>query len=122
MTDTTRHVLLLDLVNDAESIAAYRKWHEPGGPPAAINASLRDAGIVSMEIWQLHDRMALIMETAPHFDAVAKAASDAASDDVRAWEALMGKLQRPLPFAPEGVKWMAAERIYSLADQPVGEG
>lgn len=114
----TRHCLFLDLVDDAKLIAEYRRWHAPGGPPAAVTRSIRDAGILDMEIWQAGDRLVMIMETAPHFDPEAKARRDATDPDVRAWEFLMDRLQRRLSFAPEGVKWVAAERIYALGEQP----
>ena len=71
-----------------------------------------------MEIWQAGDRLVMIMETGPTFDPDAKAASDAADPEVQAWETLMDRFQRRLPFAPDGVKWVAAEQIYALRDQP----
>ena len=51
------------------------------------------------------------------FDPVAKAAADAASEDVQAWETLMWTFQQALPFAQPGEKWLPMERIYSLAKQ-----
>lgn len=113
-----RHVLILDLQDDPEAIAAYRHWHRPGGPPAAINRSIREAGIESMEIWHAGDRLVMVMETGPTFDPAAKAARDAADPDVQAWETLMDRFQRRLPFAADGVKWMPTERIYALDEQP----
>lgn len=113
-----RHVLILDLQDDPEAIAAYRHWHRPGGPPAAINRSIREAGIESMEIWHAGDRLVMVMETGPNFDPAAKAARDAADPDVQAWETLMDRFQRRLPFAADGVKWMPTERIYALDEQP----
>lgn len=114
----TRHCLFLDLVDDPELIAQYRQWHAPGGPPAAVTRSIREAGILDMEIWQAGDRLVMVMETGPAFDPRAKAARDAANPDVRAWEALMDRFQSRLAFASEGVKWVPAERIYALGDQP----
>lgn len=113
-----QHVLLLDLDNDPDAIAAYRAWHRPGGPPAAVSRSIREAGIVAMDIWLAGDRLVMVMETGPGFDPAAKARRDADDPDVRAWEALMDGYQRRLAFAPAGVKWVAAEKIYALADQP----
>jgi L-rhamnose mutarotase len=113
-----QHILLLDLDNDPDAIAAYRAWHRPGGPPAAVTRSIREAGIVAMDIWLAGDRLVMVMETGPGFDAAAKARRDADDPDVRAWEALMDRYQRRLAFAPPGVKWVAAERIFALAEQP----
>ncbi|WP_235199723.1 L-rhamnose mutarotase [Sphingomonas sp. RIT328] len=114
----TRHLLLLDIDPSSDSIAAYRDWHRAGGPPAAINRSIRASGIESLEIWHVGDRLAMVMETGPAFSATAKAAADAADPDVQAWETLMEQFQRRLPFAAPGEKWVAAERIYSLDEQP----
>ena len=113
-----RHVLFLDIDPAVESVAAYRDWHRAGGPPAAITASIRASGVEALEIWHVGDRLAMIMETGPDFSAAAKAAADAADPDVQAWEALMERFQRRLPFAPDGEKWVAAERVYSLDEQP----
>jgi len=113
----TRHCLLLDLVDDAELIARYRAWHAPGATPPAIVRSIRAADITGMEIYQLGDRLVMIMETGPAFSAEAKAAADAADADVQAWEALMSQFQRPTPWTPAGQKWTPAERIFDLAEQ-----
>ena len=115
---TTRHVLLLDIHPDDANVSAYRDWHRAGGPPEAITRSIRQSGIVSLEIWHMFDRLAMVMETAPGFSFEAKAAADAADPDVQAWEALMDQFQRRLPSAPTDTKWGRAQRIYSLDDQP----
>jgi L-rhamnose mutarotase len=113
-----RHVLLLDLVDEPAAIAAYRHWHRPGGPPTAVTRAIRDAGIVDMEIWQVGDRLAMVMETADDFDPAAKTARDVNDSDVQAWETLMDQFQKRLACAPPGAKWAAAERIYALGEQP----
>lgn len=115
-----RHVLLLDLVDDPESIADYRRWHQPGRTPPAIIRSIRAAGITAMEIHSLGDRLVMVMETGPGFDPAAKAAADAADPDVLAWEALMDRFQKPTPWARAGEKWTPAERIFDLAEHGAG--
>lgn len=113
-----RHVLLLDLNDDAEAIAVYRRWHAPGGPPAAVIASIRASGIAGMEIHLLGDRLVMLIEAADDFSFAAKAAADAADPEVQAWEALMDRFQKPTPWTRPGEKWTPAERIFSLAEQP----
>lgn len=115
---TISRVLLLDLVNDADLIAAYRDWHRPGGPPAAVTRSIREAGIVEMTIWQAGDRLVMLIETTADYDPAAKAQRDAKDSEVRGWETMMDRFQKRLPFASEGTKWVAAERIYALSEQP----
>jgi L-rhamnose mutarotase len=113
-----RHVLVLDLVDDQGAIAAYRDWHRPGGPPEAVTRAIRESGIASMEIWQAGDRLVMMMETTPAYDPAANAERNVRDADVRAWETLMDKFQRRLPFAAPGEKWVAAEQIYDLDAQP----
>lgn len=114
-----RRCFAVDLHDDPEMIAAYRKWHEPGGPPPAINAAIRSEGIESLEIWLVGDRMFMVMEQDADAaaDDAGKQARDAANPDVVAWERLMGTFQKSLPFAPDR-KWVEMERIYSLGEQP----
>lgn len=114
----SRHVLLLDVQDEPAAIAAYRHWHRPGGPPEAVTRAIRSSGVVALEIWHVGDRLVMLMETIAAFDAVATAARDAADPAVQAWETLMDRFQRRLPFATGDQKWVAAEQIYSLAEQP----
>ena len=113
-----RHVLMLDLIDDADKIARYEAWHGAGAVPAAVVRSIRAADITGMEIHRLGDRLVMIMETGPAFSGEAKAAADAADPDVQAWEALMDGFQTPTPFARPGEKWTPATRIFSLDEQP----
>jgi L-rhamnose mutarotase len=108
----------MDLVDDRDAIAVYRTWHRPGGPPASVTRSIRQAGIERMDIWLAGDRLVMVMETGPCFDPEAKRMRDALDPNVQEWEALMDGFQKRLPFAPDGVKWVAAEQIYALTDQP----
>lgn len=115
----TRRCFAVDLNDDAETISAYRRWHEPGGPPPAVAAAIRADGVTQLEIWLTDDRLFMIMEQdmaiAP--DPEEKRRRDAADPDVAAWDRLMASFQRPLPAHPD-TTWVEMERIYSLAQQP----
>lgn len=115
---TTRHYLALDLHDDPELIRAYEEWHRPGKIPAGVTASIRNAGILNMEIWRAGNRLFMVMDTAAGFCPDAKASADMASPDVQAWERLMWEFQKPLPCAKDGEKWVPLTRIYTLAEQP----
>lgn len=117
---TRRLCFVLDLADDPALIARYREWHRPGGPPAAVTRSIRDADIHALEIWLSGPRLFMVMDVGPDFSAARKAATDAADPDVQAWEQLMWEFQRPVPWAAPGDKWVAAEQIYALAEQPTG--
>ena len=113
---TTRSCLALDLADDPTLIAEYIARHERIWPEIA--ASIRDAGIVSMEIWRTGNRLFMVMETDERFDPSAKAAADAANPRVQEWEQLMWRFQQPLPWADPGQKWVPMTRIFDLAQQP----
>ena len=114
---TERHVLLIDLVDDAEAIARYEAWHAAGAVPPEIADSIRTAGIVAMDIYRTGNRLVMVMETDASFDPARKAAADAADPAVIAWETQMNMVQRPLPWAEPQAKWTAARRIFSLDEQ-----
>jgi L-rhamnose mutarotase len=116
----TRRVLILDLKDDPALIAAYEAHHGPGAVPAAIVGSIRAAGIEEMEIYRTGNRLVMVMETGPGFDADAKSAADAGDPAVVAWEELMDRYQQRLPWAPPGTKWLEAARIFALAEQSGG--
>jgi L-rhamnose mutarotase len=122
-----RMCFAVDLRDDPEAIAIYKRFHAPGGPPAGVTRSLRDAGIAVLEIYLIGNRLFMIMEVEPHYSAEAKAHADAANPDVQGWNALMDTLQQSLPFAPvdnvggqpSAGKWQPMECIYTLAAQPI---
>ena len=113
----TRLYYALDLKDDPALIERYKAWHAPGAVPAAINASMRDHGIAELEIFLAGNRMVMVLTPGPGFDPAGKAAFDAASPEVQAWETLMWEFQQALPFAPSGEKWVAMERVYALSEQ-----
>lgn len=116
-----RRCFALDLRDDPEVIEKYKHWHRPGGPPAEVTRSLRDTGIVSLDIYLIGNRLFMIMDSDPAAPTRTGSTDDNHNPHVRAWEALMGELQQDLPFpnrGPGAGKWRLLEHIYSLADQP----
>jgi L-rhamnose mutarotase len=104
----------LDLNANPELIAEYERWHQEGRIWPDILQSLRSSGIEEAEIFRTHDRLVLVLEVPADFDPDAKAAADAANERVVAWEAMMSKYQKPLPWARPGEKWVLMRRIFSL--------
>lgn len=107
-----RYCYALDLKDDAEAIAAYDAHHRAVWPE--IIASIRSAGICSMEIYRVSNRLFLMMETEDSFDPEVKADQDARDPKVIQWEELMWHYQQALPNARPGEKWMLMERIFVL--------
>jgi L-rhamnose mutarotase len=108
----------LDLKNEPALIEAYKAWHAPKAPPAAVTQAIRAAGVESLQIFLTGNRLYMLMEVTPRFSAEAKAAADALNPEVQAWEKLMWDFQQALPWAKRGQKWVPAELIYDLAEQP----
>jgi L-rhamnose mutarotase len=107
-----RYCLTLELKDDPALIAEYRRHHQKIWPE--ITSSIKDAGIVDMEIYLLGARMFMIMEVNERFSFEAKAKADRENPRVREWEELMWKFQKPLPQAKAGEKWLRMERIFKL--------
>jgi len=107
-----RFCLTLDLKNDPQLIADYRRYHERIWPD--ITQSIKDSGVVDMEIYLLGKRMLMIMEVNESFSFKEKAKADQLNPKVQEWEQLMWKFQEPLPDARPGEKWVRMERIFKL--------
>lgn len=109
-----RFCFALDLKDNPELINEYIKHHQNVWPE--ILESITDTGIIDMEIYNVGNRLFMIMETEDHFDSAVKAEADQNNPKVQQWEALMGKYQKRLPFVNKGQKWVEMDRIFSLAE------
>jgi len=107
-----RYILLLDLVDEESSIKRYEAYHEK--IPQAIEASIRSAGITSMEIFRFGNRLVMEMVVNDSFSFEAKNKSDQDNPDVQAWENLMNEFQQRIPGSKPNEKWVLTQRIFSL--------
>lgn len=107
-----RYCLALDLKDDEVLIKEYEAYHQRVWPE--ILASIKQAGIDSMEIYRAGNRLFMIIEAATDVNFAVKAAADASSEKVQEWETLMWKYQQALPFAKPGEKWIMMEKIFDL--------
>ena len=110
-----RFCLTLDLKNDPKLIEEYKRYHTQVWPE--IVKSIRDSGILDMEIYLLGTRMFMIIEADENFSFESKAEADSANAKVQEWEQLMWKFQESLPEAKPGEKWMLMERIFKLEER-----
>ena len=110
-----RHCLTLDLQNDPEKIAEYKRHHEKIWPE--IRDSLFDAGVKDMEIYLAGTRMFMIMDVAESFSFENKAAMDRSNSKVMEWEELMANFQA-VPEGADAVKrWAVMEKVFDLKKQ-----
>lgn len=107
-----RYCLALDLKDDPALIAEYEAYHGAVWPE--ILASIRDSGILNMEIYRWGNRLFMIMETSDDFSFERKSAMDKANEKVNEWEELMWKYQQALPGAAPGEKWILMDKIFDL--------
>jgi L-rhamnose mutarotase len=107
-----RYCFALDLRNDSELISQYKAWHQQDCVPAAVPRSFVRAGIGSLEIYCVRNRLFMVIEAGGAFDLNVVTGGDADAIDIRAWAVLMENYQQPLPGARDGESWIAAEIIY----------
>src|SRR5438874_332850 len=81
-----RFCFTVDLKDDPELIAEYRKYHEKIWPE--ITESIRNSGIEDMEIYLLGTRMFMIMKVNESFTFEKKARADQQNPKVHEWEEL----------------------------------
>lgn len=102
----------MDLKDDGALIAEYEQYHAAVWPE--ILQSIREAGIMAMEIYRAANRLFMIMEVAEDFSFERKAAMDEANPTVQRWEELMWKYQQALPGSKPGEKWIQMKNIFTL--------
>lgn len=109
-----RYCLTLDLKNDPELIREYEKYHAEVWPE--VISSIKDSGILNMQIYRYETRLCMIMEVNDDFNFEKKALADANNEKVQQWEELMWKYQQPLAGAAKGEKWKLMEKIFELRE------
>lgn len=107
-----RYCLTLDLIDDSELIAEYKKYHK--NVWSEIIESIKKSGIETLEIYLLSNRLFMIMEVNESFSFEKKSKMDSENSKVQEWENLMWNYQQALPIAKKGEKWMLMEKIYEL--------
>ncbi len=103
--------LALDLENDPEKIAAYKKHHQAVWPE--ILESIGASGILSMHIYNVENRLFMVLETTDDFSFEKKAQLDQNNPKVQDWETLMWRFQKALPNSKTGEKWRLMREIFS---------
>ena len=109
-----RYCLALDLKDQPELIKEYIYYHSPGNVWPEVLQSIRNSGILGMEIYQTGNRLFMIMEVADDFTFERKAEMDKNNQKVQDWEELMWKFQQALPGTKPGEKWVLMDKIFTV--------
>ena len=111
---TKRYVQFLEISDDPELIAQYRKWHSQEYNWKEVRDGIREVGILEMEIYLLGSRLVMIVDAPVDFrwsEAMKRLATLPRQAE---WEALVSKFQGCRPDARSDEKWQPMERIFRL--------
>ncbi len=104
----------LDLRDNPELIAEYRKRHSEEYAWKEIIAGIREVGILEMEIYILGTRLVMILETPADLDIDAAMERLATLPRQQEWEDYMSVFQQTEPGASSADKWQPMERMFRL--------
>lgn len=104
----------LDLKDNPELIAEYRRRHSEGEAWKEVIDGIREVGILEMEIYLLGTRLFMIVETPLDFDWDKSMARLAKLPRQQEWENYMAEFQEVAPGASSDEKWRMMERIFHL--------
>ncbi len=113
-TTFKRFCKTLELRDDPELIAAYKKAHAKGQAWPEITWGIREVGILNMEIYLVGNRLFMIMDTVPDFEHDKAMAELAKKPRQSEWEEQMSKFQNSSTGASVDEKWQLIERIFKL--------
>ena len=104
----------LDLKENPELIAEYRRRHSRGEAWSEILWGIREVGILEMEIYLVETRLFMIVETPVDFDWDSAMERLAKLPRQQEWEDYMSEFQQAPPGASSDEKWRMMERIFHL--------
>jgi L-rhamnose mutarotase len=105
--------LALDLKNDEQLMKEYEEYHQAVWP--SILKQIKETGILTCEIYKVHNRLLMVLQTTEDFSFERKAQLDATDPNVQEWEALMWRYQQAIPGSMPNEKWQLMTNIFSLS-------
>ncbi len=114
--ETKRFVQILELRDDPDMIAQYRKWHSQEYQWKEIRDGIREVGILEMEIYILGTKLVMIVDAPADFDWDSAMARLATLPRQAEWEAFVAKFQGCSAEARSDEKWQMMERMFYLYD------
>lgn len=109
-----RYCQTLDLRDNPELVAEYRRRHSRGEAWPEVIEGLRQVGILEMELYIIGTRLFMIVETPLDFDWDTAMARLATLPRQQEWEDYMSVLQMSAPGVTSAQKWRLMERMFYL--------
>ena len=109
-----RYCQTLNLKDNPELIAEYRKRHSKGEVWPETLAAIREVGILEMEIYILGTRLFMIVETPLDFEWDTAMDRMATLPKQEEWEAYMAVFQQAEAGASSAEKWQLMDRMFYL--------
>ena len=109
-----RYCQTMDLRDNPELIAEYRRRHSRENAWAQILDGIRQVGILEMEIYILGTRLFMIVETPLDFDWDTAMARLATLPRQQEWEDYMAMFQQCKEGATSDEKWQMMEQMFYL--------
>ena len=113
-TQVKRFCQTLDLKDNPELIAEYRKRHSEGEAWSEILDGIREVGILEMEIYIIGTRLFMIVETPVDFDWPTAMARLSTLPRQQEGEDYMSEFQVAPQGASSDEKWVLMERMFHL--------
>ena len=109
-----RYCQTLDLKDNPELIAEYRRRHSEGEAWSEILWGIREVGILEMEIYILDTRLFMIVEAPLDFDWDSAMERLSTLPRQQEWEDYMSSFQQAAAGSSSSEKWRLMERIFHL--------
>ena len=109
-----RYVQYLEISDNPELLAQYKKWHSEEYHWKEIRDGIREVGILEMEIYLLGSHLTMIVDAPADLDWQAAMNRLATLPRQAEWEAFVSKFQGCSSEARSDEKWRPMERIFHL--------
>ena len=109
-----RYVQTMELKDDPQLIAEYRRRHSKEESWQEIRDGIREVGILDMQIFILGTRRIMIVEAPTDFDWDTAMARLAILPRQQEWEDYMAIFQQCAEGATSNEKWQMMDRIFYL--------
>jgi L-rhamnose mutarotase len=109
-----RYVQFLEISDDPELVAQYRKWHSEEYNWKEVRDGIRAVGILEMEIYILGSKLVMVVDAPADFEGDEAMIRLATLPRQAEWEAFVSKFQGCSAEARSDEKWRPMERMFRL--------